>query len=137
MLSCTTETPFPDWYFIMNFIMKKIDVITKTIINIYIQSFSLQFYCSSVGAKLVEIETESENNFLKRHLQTIGATSNFYCFILGQCHLFMFRILSTLNNALMTLSLSMKNASSKRKRICFLANIKIFFSSQNLAKVER
>lgn len=60
--------------------MKIVDVITKTIINIYIQSFSLQFYCSSVGAKLVEIETESENNFLKRHLQTIGATSN--CFFL-------------------------------------------------------
>lgn len=112
MLSYTTETPFPDWYFIMSFIMKIVDVITKTIINIYIQSFSLQFYCSSVGAKLVEIETESENNFLKRHLQTIGATSN--CFILGQCHLFVFRILSTSNNALMTLSLSMKNASNKR-----------------------
>lgn len=70
--------------------MKIVDVITKT--NKYLYSiFSLQFYCSSVGAKLVEIETESENNFLKRHLQTIGATSN--CFILGQCHLFMFRIL--------------------------------------------
>lgn len=117
MLSCTTENPFPDWYFIMNFIIKIVDVITKTmlLINIHIQSFSLQFYCSSVGAKLVEIETESDNNFLKRHLQTIGATSYFYFFILGQCHLFMFRIfLSTLNNALMTLSLSMKNASSKR-----------------------
>lgn len=92
--------------------MKIVDVITKTIINIYIQSFSLQFYCSSVGAKLVEIETESENNFLKRHLQTIGATSNWFFF--GQCHLFVFCILSTSNNALMTLSLSMKNASNKR-----------------------
>nr|XP_034333174.1 galactose-specific lectin nattectin [Crassostrea gigas] len=36
------------------------------------------FYCSSVGAKLVEIETESENNFLKRHLQTTGATKNYW-----------------------------------------------------------
>lgn len=35
----------------------------------------LQFYCNTVGAKLVEIETASENDFLKKHLQSIGATS--------------------------------------------------------------
>lgn len=62
--------------------MNIVDVFTKIIINIYILCFSLQFYCSSVGAKLVEIETESENNFLKRHLQTTGATSN--CYIFGR-----------------------------------------------------
>lgn len=79
--------------------MNIVDVFTKIIINIYILCFSLQFYCSSVGAKLVEIETESENNFLKRHLQTTGATSN--CYIFG-------RILSASKNALMTLCLSVK-----------------------------
>lgn len=56
--------------------MNIVDVFTKIIINIYILCFS------SVGAKLVEIETESENNFLKRHLQTTGATSN--CYIFGR-----------------------------------------------------
>lgn len=38
--------------------------------------FSIQFFCSSVKAKLVEIETESENTFLKRHLQAIGTPHN-------------------------------------------------------------
>lgn len=34
------------------------------------------FFCSSVKAKLVEIETESENTFLKTHLQAIGTPHN-------------------------------------------------------------
>lgn len=38
--------------------------------------FFIQFFCSSVKAKLVEIETESENTFLKRHLQTTGIPQN-------------------------------------------------------------
>ncbi|XP_078331886.1 perlucin-like [Crassostrea virginica] len=36
------------------------------------------FYCNTVGAKLVEIETASENDFLKKHLQSIGATTNYW-----------------------------------------------------------
>ncbi|XP_062587349.1 perlucin-like [Saccostrea cucullata] len=36
------------------------------------------FYCSTVGAHLVEIESETENNFLKKHLLDIGATANYW-----------------------------------------------------------
>ncbi|XP_048727626.1 perlucin-like [Ostrea edulis] len=36
------------------------------------------FYCSTVKAKLVEVESVSENNFLKKHLQEIGTTANYW-----------------------------------------------------------